>query len=323
MRRSTRLILLALTTVALAPGTFVRETPPPPDYTSPVTVEKLQVPSTRAGPLVLDSAWVLRSENDHFGGYSALIERRDGTFLVANDAGRLMRLPRPDRSNASPTLDKFVNFARVDKVHVDIESLTDDPDTGEVWAGLEWAQAIIRFGPQLQKRAEVRPPQMKDWGGNSGPESLVRLKDGRFLVIEEQARDGGRHRALLFASDPTRRGEPLSFTFEGADGYRPSDATRLPDGRILVVLRKVEFAFPLRFAARLVTIDPADIRAGRILESKRLADLVEPIPIDNYEGVAVTIEPEGDWAVWLISDDNFFRYQRTLLLKLIWPQTGP
>jgi len=323
MRRSTRLILLALTTVALAPGTFVRETPPPPDYTSPVTVEKLQVPQSRAGPLVLDSAWVLRSENDHFGGYSALIERKDGTFLAANDAGRLMSLPRPDRSDEPPTLDKFVNFARVDKVHVDIESLTDDPETGEVWAGLEWAQAIIRFGPKLQKRAEVRPPQMRDWGGNSGPESLVRLRDGRFVVIEEQAQDGGRHRALLFASDPTRGGVPVAFTFEGADGYRPSDATRLPDGRILVVLRRVDFAFPLRFAIRLVTADPADIRAGGILKAERLADLAEPVPIDNYEGVVVTTEPNGDWAVWLISDDNFFRYQRTLLLKLIWPRTAP
>ncbi|MDG6079475.1 esterase-like activity of phytase family protein [Erythrobacter litoralis] len=320
MRRPTRLILLALTALGLAPGTFVRETPPPPDFTSPVTVEKLRVPQLRTGPLLLAGAWVLRSENDHFGGYSALVDRRDGAFLAANDAGRLMRLPRPDRNRAAPTLDKFVDFARVDKVHVDIESLTDDPETGEVWAGLEWAQAIMRFGPQLQKRAEVRPAEMRDWGANSGPESLVRLRDGRFVVIEEDSISAGRHRALLFASDPTRGGKPIPFLFEGADGYRPSDATRLPDGRILVVLRKVHLALPIRFGVRLVTADPADIGAGGLLRSKLLAEIDEPTPTDNYEGATVTVEANGDWAIWLISDDNFFRFQRTLLLKLVWPR---
>ena len=305
MRRPTRLILLFATALGLAPGTFVRETPPAPDYTSPVTVEKLSVPPLRTGPLVRGSAWVMHSKNDHFGGYSALVDRRDGTFLAANDAGRLMRLPRPDRSKAAPTLDGFIDFARVDKVHVDIESMTNDPNTGQVWIGLEWAQAIIRFGPRLQKQAEVRPAAMRDWGANSGPESLVRLKDGRFVVIEEEAMDGGRHRALLFASDPTRGGKPTPFVFHGAEDYRPSDATRLPDGRILVVLRKVHFALPLRFSIRLVTADPANIRPGGVLRSAFLAEIDEPVPTDNYEGATVTLEANGDWAIWLISDDNF------------------
>ena len=320
MRRY-RLAFLAITAIGLAPGTFVRETPPAPDYASPVRIGKLPTRAWRSGPLVLESAWLLASANDHFGGYSALIDRQDGTFLAANDAGRLMVLPRPDRSAAAPRLDKFVNFARVDKSHVDVESLTDDPETGEVWAGLEWAQAIIRFSPKLQKRAEVRPRAMRDWGGNSGPESLVRLRDGRFLVIEEQSAKGGKHRALLFGTDPTRGGWPIAFDFEGPKGYRPSDATRLPDGRVLIVMRRVHFALPLRFGTRLVVADPADIRESGVWKAMPLAAVEEPMPTDNFEGAMVTVEPDGDWAVWLISDDNFFRYQRTLLLKLIWPQT--
>ena len=52
--------------------------------------------------------------------------------------------------------------------------------------------------------------------------------------------------------------------------------------------------------------------------SKRLARIDTPFPSDNYEGLAVVDEGGGSWSLWLISDDNFASYQRTLLLKLHW-----
>ncbi len=320
MPRITRLVLLTVTALALAPGTFVRETPPEPDFVSPVLIGKLQTRPLRTGPLTLESAWVLTSGNDHFGGYSALLEQDGDNFLAASDAGRLMYLPRPDRSAQMPTLDRFLDNGRIDKRRTDIESLTDDPQTGTVWAGLEQFNAIYRFSPDLVKQRQVRPKAMQEWAPNSGAEAFVRLKDGRFLIIAEESLGGGLHEALLFDRDPTRGGEPARLQFRGAKGFNPADATLLPDGRMLVVLRKVVLGWPLRFAVRLVVADPAEIEAGEVLESTRLADIVEPLPTDNYEGAAVTVEPNGDWALWLISDDNFAKFQRTLLLKLIWPQ---
>jgi hypothetical protein len=49
-----------------------------------------------------------------------------------------------------------------------------------------------------------------------------------------------------------------------------------------------------------------------------LADLQLPLPMDNYEGLAIEPADTGNLALWLISDDNNMRYQRTLLLKLEW-----
>ena len=321
MRQRYRLALLALTALVLAPGTFVRTIPPPPDYASPVTVTKLRVEPLQTGLLTLESAWQLTSRNDYFGGYSALVDRGDGTFLSASDAGRMMVLPRPDQSDVAPRLDTLLQIAASEKRRTDVESLAIDPQTSTVWAGLEQRDAIIRFSPKLREERRVRPPEMRPWEANAGAESLVRLKDGRFIVIAEETHGEGRHEALLFGEDPTLGKRPIAFTFIAAEGWRPSDATLLPDGRILVVMRKLLFQWPPKFEVKLAIADPAGIRPGDALQSTTIAHIAEPLPSDNFEGATVTIEPNGDWAIWLISDDNFFRLQRTLLLKLIWPQS--
>ena len=64
--------------------------------------------------------------------------------------------------------------------------------------------------------------------------------------------------------------------------------------------------------------DPAAIRAGEPWQAERLADLAEPLPTDNYEGLAVEPDGSGGAVLWLISDDNQMVLQRTLLLKLRW-----
>ena len=319
MRRPIRLALLALTALALAPGTFVRTTPPPLDLTSPVVFKRLRTGSLEVGPLTLDSAWELTSKHAYFGGWSAMIDRGDNTFLLASDAGRLMVLPRPDQSARQPRLMSLVDEESLDKRRSDAESLARD-DNGTVWLGLEQANAIVRLGPDMREERRVRPPAMREWETNSGAESMVRLADGRFIVVAEGQNSGGKQEGLLFAADPTLGRTPVRFTFRGIDGYRPSDAALLPDGRILFVLRRIVFEWPPRFGVRLVVADPKDIRAGGVLQSALLADIAPPIPTDNFEGATVTVEPNGDWAVWLISDDNFFRLQRTLLLKFDWPQ---
>lgn len=315
-----RVILVALVALGLAPGLFVRAEVPPRDFTSPVHIRALEIAPLRSGPLVLDGAWELSSRNDHFGGYSALVEWDADNFLVANDAGRLMYLPRPDRSTAAPRLGQFGYSSQLDKIHTDVESMTRDTATGSLWLGMESGNAIRRMDAKLRKRAEVQPAAMRDWGANSGPESLVRLPDGRFLTIEEYPQDDGRHTALLFPGDPTGGARPFAFTFEGRDGYRPSDATLTPDGKLLVVLRGIRLGWPLRFPVVLVLADPAQIEPGKLLPSRTLAHIDAPMPSDNYEGVAVTQEKDGSRIIWLISDDNFTRNQRTLLLKLRWEE---
>jgi len=94
---------------------------------------------------------------------------------------------------------------------------------------------------------------------------------------------------------------------------------QLPDGRALILLRMVAWGIPPGFAGKLMLADPATIRAGEAWRAEPLADLVAPLPSDNFEGLAVEPDGRGGTVLWLISDDNDSIVQRTLLLRLDWP----
>lgn len=317
MKRALPAVFLAL---AMAPGTFVRTDLPERDVRSPIEFRALSIDPLTAGPLQLESAWELVSTNSLAGGFSSLVQRPDGTFLSASDSGRLINFARPDSVVAPIRLQPFLATRRDNKLEVDVESLAIDPRTGEVWAALEHSQEIIRVGSRLDRRASVRAREMTDWGKNAGPEAMVRLADGRFLVIEERPSRDGLHAALLFPGDPVAGGKPMAFRFQAREGFRPAEVAQLPDGRLAVLLRKLEWAFPPRFPVQIVIADPSEIAEEKVLRSTPLALIDEPLPSDNYEGMAVIDEGDGTWTLWLISDDNYAYYQRTLLLKFRWDQ---
>jgi hypothetical protein len=93
---------------------------------------------------------------------------------------------------------------------------------------------------------------------------------------------------------------------------------QLPDGRVLILLRKVDWGIPPAFSGKLMIADPSTIRQGERWRAEPVAELEEPLPTDNYEGLAVDSDERGGVVLWLISDDNRARFQRTLLLKLLW-----
>jgi hypothetical protein len=177
----------------------------------------------------------------------------------------------------------------------------------------------VRFAPGAVLGDSVAPAAMRDWSTNGGPEAMVRLADGRFIVLEEDPRwlSAGGSAGLLFPSDPVAGARPLEFTFVPPLGYHPSDMAALPDGRVVILLRALDPPFPPLFKGMLIVADPAGIAAGRAWPWRKLADLAEPLPLDNYEGLAAVPDADGV-TLWLISDDNFAHFQQTLLLELHW-----
>jgi hypothetical protein len=318
-----RLFLLLIVALALAPGTWWRA----PyraghvDDRSILSVEPLRFPHARFGEVAIAGAWRLSSTNRHFGGYSALLPMDDGTLLAVADGGQMMRLAPPDTPPRSATFDNFAAATEeMDKHLVDAEAVTRDPGSRTMWAAYEVTNKIVRYRPDRTASGFVRPAEMRGWPANTGPESIVRLGDGRFVVLSE-----GSPRwfaadlpALLFAGDPVERSAARRFRFRPPESYRPVDTALLPDGRILILLRRLVLGLPPRFEAKLVVADPREIRAGEQWRGREIAHLAEPVPMDNYEGVAVAPGPDGALVLWLISDDNKATFQRTLLLKLLW-----
>lgn len=273
------------------------------------------------GPFRLEGAWHMTLGSDLFGSYSALVALPDKRLLAVADNGRFLTFMPPGERAYTPRFGTLLSDDRSEKRNVDTESATRDPKTGTIWLGLEYINAIVRIGPHWMETGRVKPPAMASWPSNSGAEAMVRLSDGRFVALSEGAREWirpRRHAGVLFAGDPiAQRGKALPFTFDGPPSFDPVDMAQMPDGRVLVLMRTLIWPLPERFAGRIAIGDPKQIRAGGTWKVSEVARLASGLPIDNFEGMAMVPRRDGKLTVWLISDDNQTKLQRTLLWKLV------
>jgi len=316
-----RLILLAIVIVALAPGTFVRSTLPPPDVESDITIARLTDLPENLGPFEVLNAWQLSSTNDWFGSYSALRATAPGRYLAVSDRGNALRFSIAGAQLSDGTLSRLPQDAvYADKYASDVEALATQPETGAVWLAYEGLNAIERRNADLTERKRVRPKAMANWLGNSGPEAMLRFPDGRFIVIGEGTRAWTDKRlpAVMFNGDPVEAEEAVEFAFRAPEDFRPTDMAALPDGRVLILLRRIVWGLPPYFEIGLLVANPARIEEGKVWNGKLLTTFKRPFPTDNYEGLSV--ESDGGFPVilTLISDDNGISYQRTLVAQLQW-----
>ncbi|MGN6375347.1 MAG: esterase-like activity of phytase family protein [Sphingomonas sp.] len=261
----------------------------------------------------------LASGDPGFGGYSSMrvVGDRftllsDGGNVVSFDMDRRWRLSRLrfDNLPAGPG----IGWEKEDR---DSESMTVDPASGRIWVGFENYNAIWRYAPGFaHAETRARPRAMADWPRAGGPESMVRLRDGRFVVISEMGHPPHRHsirKALLFSDDPTTHASPaFRFAYRPPAGYDPSDVVELPDGDLLVLNRR--FDLPYNFTAVLTIVPRGAIAPGKVAAGTPIARFAAPLIHDNFEALAVTQE-NGGTIIWMASDDNQSMLQRSLLLK--------
>lgn len=288
-----------------------------PIQATPVAFDPGDPAHVRLGPLRFLGGWRLTSPRSDFGGISAL-HVTQGRFLALTDTGRLFRFRM--RKDGSIFDSSFIALpagpGRKDqKSDRDTESLVVDNAGGRLWIGYERHNAVWRYDSALTRaEAHAEPAAMKDWPWNGGPEAMARVADNRFVIIcEEPTGPGETHEALLFAGEPARRGTRVTrFLYRGPPGFWVTDAAQLPDGRLLILHR--DYSLMGGMKAALATIDPAAIRAGRVIDGRELARLQAPLTLDNMEALAIDREA-GRTILWLASDDNLSPFQRTLLMK--------
>jgi hypothetical protein len=103
-------------------------------------------------------------------------------------------------------------------------------------------------------------------------------------------------------------------TVELKDGYGLAGLEILSGGRTAYLLRAFDPLRGVRISLRIVGVD------GQVEDQLELA---RPYTIDNFEGVAAAPSPSGGLRFYLISDDNFSKSQRTLLVAFDWrPGSG-
>jgi hypothetical protein len=288
---------------------------------TPVPLDPTNPAQRRAGALTYLGGVRLSSSDPAFGGFSEMTVVGD-RFTLLSDAGNVVRFRMgPDWH---PTELSFGDLpggpgTGASKLDRDSESMTRDPATGKIWVGFEGANAIWRYDASLTHvEAGVAPAAMRDWDSNGGAESMVRLHDGGFIVIAETTRPPGSPRqhariALRFTGDPTdKASRAFAFIYVPPEGYDPSDMTELPDGRLLVLNRRVTIRE--WFSARLVLLDPRAIRPGARVSGSEIATIAAPMTRDNFEALGVTQEG-GATILWIATDDNLEPFEQSLLMK--------
>lgn len=278
---------------------------------------------SRIGALEYLGGVELKSPDPAFGGFSALHVRGDH-FLLLSDGGGVVRFAMGedwrirDASFAELSEGPRTGWEKRDR---DSEALAVDPETGTHWVAFENANAIWRYDATLGRATgAVRPAAMRRWPRNGGPEAMARLRGGRFLILSESARRDapeGSYHALIFDRDPVAPGAVASrFYYRPPAGFNATAADELPDGRVIVVNRRV--VWPNGFEAAVTIVDPGDIRPGAVVTGREVArlggGLWSGFGRDNFEAVSVVREGE-DTIVWLATDHNMQWPQRSLLLK--------
>lgn len=282
-----------------------------------VPLDEAEPARRRLGGLLFLEGWHLSSRDVRLGGISAM-HVEDGQVLALSDGGSLIRFPLPRR--AGPLK---LNIVRVPhgpgtgrrKGDRDGESMAVAGAGGDIWVAWEGRNAIWRYRrSDWIVAAATAPRAMRRWQTQRGPEAMVRLPNGRFLVFAEGPRaDDGTTAVLLFLGDPAVAAtRTLALRYRPPAGYRATDAAMLPDGRLLILNRR--FRALSGFSVILRVADLRRLR-GNVIEGEELAAFAGSVTRDNYEALSVTREGART-IVWIASDDNYMPLlQRTLLMK--------
>lgn len=193
----------------------------------------------------------------------------------------------------------------------DAEGLAALPDGGFL-VSFERNHRILRYpagGAPLSgiPRRLDEPSGLASAPRNGGIEALAAWPDGIAIALAEALRDEhGDHRGWISAG---RGWRDLALADHGFD---PTGACIAPDGRLLVLQRRLSM---LSFSARVVALERGACEGGGRLEGQELCRWDEPGHVDNLEGIAAMRAPDGTTLVYLLSDDNYrWLLQRTLLL---------
>ncbi len=312
-----RLIYAALIFVALGPVPGTVQRFPVDNLTQRASARPLASEPETSGTMRFVRGWHLVSPHSRFGGFSGIARIAPDRFLLIGDNGYRTRLTFDSKGQLT-----VFNIAPLPappgwpdrKTMLDSESLFIDRARGTAWVGLERTNQLWRFDHELTRlEARYAPAALRDWPSGRGPEAMARLADGRIIILAEGGReDSRRNRAVMLAGYPdTAPDSSIGFFYDSQGKGAVSDAAPLPDGRFLIVHRKVGWN-PV-FTTTVAIADPQDIRSNAVLRSQTIA-IVPRSLAENYEGAAVTVEDGRTW-LWLVSDDNFNRWQRSLLLQ--------
>jgi len=289
---------------------------------APIELSPGQPAVRQVGKLTWRGGLHITSPDKRFGGYSGLERLPDGRLAAVSDVGHwLVFQPVFDMDGQlvgvfdgriEPLKDENGQPFKTKRL-ADAESLRRDRN-GALLVGFERQHRVLRYdgigaaGKKLVGLADLAAQPY-----NGGIEAMAAWPDGRLLLISEQGRtDDGGLKAWLRA-----RGEWHELSYAISGEHQPTDAAALPSGDLLVLERR--YGLFVTQGTRIIRVPAQRVVPGGQLYGEVLADWEKPMSIDNMEAMAVARGPkdspdDGAVLLWLLSDDNQSKSQRTLLM---------
>ncbi|ASY64119.1 ABC-type cobalamin/Fe3+-siderophores transport systems, ATPase [Sinorhizobium sojae CCBAU 05684] len=292
-------------------------------------ITEFQVGSDTAafGALEFIGGIEMTSTNALFGALSSIRFRPDGRSFVAvldtghwvegavlrDGAGRLSGLS--DLTITSMT--DGSGAAQLKKWKVDSEGLA--LRDGEVVVSFEQSHRVDVYpDPGFASSRPVGqlrlPFPVAELRNNGGLETLaIAPKQGPLagaaVVVSERSVDTSDNLLAAILEGPMRG----AFTVVRHDPYAVTDGAFLPNGDLLLLERRFNFASGL--GMRIRRIAGGDIRPDAVVDGEVLLEADMGYQIDNMEGIDVITTADGETRLILVSDDNHSILERNLMLE--------
>lgn len=266
--------------------------------------------------LILDSRIVWQDRALSFGGYSGLEVIEGGARLLSvSDRGTWIfaELERHDgrltgilTSDSGPL--RGIAGLPLEGYDVDAEGVTIN-SRGNVYLSYEAFHRVRKHEWVGNGATEVVPhPDFPRLQNNSGLEALAFDASDTLYAIPERSGSPTRPFTVYRLRGETWDTE-LSLPRDG--GFLVAGADFGPDGKLYLLER--DFAWIKGFATRIRRFALSDVGfgAGETLLQTDFGAL------DNMEGISVWKDAEGTTRITMISDDNFFVLQQTIVVEYL------
>lgn len=270
----------------------------------------------------------LTSEDKNFGGFSGLVLGHLGKkIIIVSDRGRWFG-GQVVYHNGKITGLKHMLYDRLTqtsgknlrgKNNKDAESITTLKShklQDGILVAFEREEKLYAYKVKGTKvlpgaRAYPLPPEIRNGPHNQELETVIRFHKGKLkntvLLFSENHRDDKNNiKGWLLKN---KIFHPLSIKPYG--NFYITDAAILPNGDVLILERAVSPFTGWSMQIRMVKSHT--IKKAAILDGPVLLQASQFMMIDNMEGISVHKNEDGRVIISLISDNNFKKFQRTLL----------
>jgi hypothetical protein len=305
----------------------------------PIGFSSAQTDQREFGRLIFLGGLVISSSSEYFGGYSGIaVDAKGARFLAISDSGSwlsgelgykngLLAGVSAARVGPIPQKDGTPFAKNRDRDAEAIVPLKPGGLDGRYLIAFERRHRIEEYafekgamrGPLARRQL---PEPLKGMKSNDGMESTTLLRGGAnagamVSFAEKKLTADGRHTGALVMD-----GKSHPLFIKRNEEFDISDLQSLKDGSLMVLERSFIPA-RLKLGIRLRLIKAADVKPGATLDGDIIMDAGSALEIDNFEGLAVHENQDGESVLTLISDDNFSFIQRTLLMQFKLKEAKP